>query len=69
MRHTVLSVPEISCNHCKMTIEGAVKGLRGIGSVEADVAGRRVSLDFDESKVTLDEIRGAIEEAGYAVES
>ena len=28
-RHVVLNVPDVSCNHCKMAIEGAVSGLAG----------------------------------------
>ena len=31
--HAVLNVPSISCNHCKMAIEGAVGALAGVRSV------------------------------------
>lgn len=58
----------MSCMHCKMTIEKAVKGLTGIISVNADPDTKKVEINFDEKTVTLDAIRHAIEEAGYDVE-
>ena len=57
----------MSCMHCKMTIENAVKGLPGIKIVNADPNSKKVDLDFDENAVTLEKIKQAIEEAGYSV--
>jgi copper chaperone len=64
--HT-FSVPEISCSHCKMTIEGAVNSLAGIELVAVDIPARTVDVAFDETAVALDEIVAAIEESGYEV--
>nr|PZN31224.1 MAG: hypothetical protein DIU67_09980 [Actinomycetota bacterium] len=64
---TVLNVPEIHCNHCKMSLEGAVGSLEGVASVEVSVPERTVAVSFDESRVSLDAIKSAIEEQGYAV--
>ncbi len=69
MQQKTLTVPDISCGHCKMAIEGAVKKLAGIESVSADVPGKKVSLEFDESRVSLNDIIRSIEEAGYTVHS
>jgi copper chaperone len=49
---TTYSVPEISCGHCKGTIEAAVQGLGGVVTVDG---GDRATI------VT------AIEDAGYDV--
>jgi copper chaperone len=62
-----LSVPDISCDHCKMSIEQAVAGLAGVDSVAVDIAGRSVDFSFDEMTVDLDRIIKAIEEVGYEV--
>jgi len=35
--HTVLSVPDVSCAHCKMAIEKAVGRLPGVARVEVEV--------------------------------
>ena len=37
MTQKVLSVPDISCGHCKVSIEGAVKKLKGVSKVDVDV--------------------------------
>ena len=50
MDQVTLNVPDISCDHCKMSIEGAVNQLSGIESAEVDIAGRTglVKEDYDQ---------------------
>jgi copper chaperone len=67
MTQATLTVPEISCGHCKQSIEGAVGGLDGVESVTVEIEPRTVSLVFDDQAVGLSEIRAAIEAAGYQV--
>ena len=62
-----LDVPDISCGHCKTTIEGAVAALGGVAHVEVVVDARRVDVAFDQGAVSRDEIAGAIEAQGYVV--
>jgi copper chaperone len=62
-----ISVPDISCNHCKMSIEGAVGALSGVEKVEVHIEPRTVDVDFDDASVSLDAIHAAIEEQGYEV--
>ena len=46
--HAVLNVPGISCNHCKMAIEGAVSATwPACGPVDVDVAEKSVAVEFD----------------------
>lgn len=67
MTQITLNVPDISCNHCKMSIEGAVNALSGIESATVDIAGHSVDVSFDDSAQSLDAIVNAIEEQGYEV--
>ena len=67
MTARTLSVPGISCDHCKMSIEQAVGELPGVDTVEVNISARTVDLSFDEATVGLDRIIGAIEEVGYEV--
>ena len=67
MTRTTLTVPDISCGHCKMSIEGAVSGLNGVSGVEVAIEDRTVDLTFDDASVTLDQIIDAIEDQGYEV--
>ncbi len=67
MTTTTLSVPDISCGHCKSSIEGAVGELDGISTVEVTIDAKTVDLSYDDSAVTLDTIIDAIEGQGYEV--
>jgi copper chaperone len=48
-------------------IEGALGPLDGVRTVVVDIAGRRVSVDFDEALIGHDALVAAIENQGYAV--
>jgi copper chaperone len=68
MTTTTLSVPTISCDHCKSSIEGAVSGLDGIERVDVAIDAKTVDLSFDPATVSLDRIIETIEDQGYDVE-
>jgi len=65
---TTLSVPDISCGHCKSSIEGAVGELAGVESVNVTIDARTVDVSFDETALGMDDIVDAIEGQGYAIE-
>jgi copper chaperone len=67
MTQITLSVPDISCGHCKSSIEGAVAPMDGVASAEVTIDARIVAVDYDESSVSLDAIITAIEDQGYDV--
>ncbi|MDH3730409.1 MAG: copper ion binding protein [Acidimicrobiia bacterium] len=60
-------VPEVHCDHCKSSIEGAVGALDGVAAVEVKIGERQVDVSFDESTLAGDTIIAAIEEQGYQV--
>lgn len=64
---TTLSVPEIHCDHCKMSLEGAVGALEGVEAVEVSIPNATVDVSFDDSALSLATIKDTIEEQGYAV--
>ena len=64
---TILNVPTISCDHCKMTIERALSELEGVSKAEVDIDRRQVEVDFDASQVSMEEIEEALDEVGYEV--
>ena len=68
MTTVTLNVPDISCGHCKMSIEGAVSELEGVEKVEVTIDARTVDIAHDEN-VALDAIVEAIEGQGYEVAS
>ena len=66
MTSITLSVPEISCDHCKNSIEGAVGELTGVDKVEVAIDTRTVDVSFD-SPTDVDAVVAAIEDQGYEV--
>ncbi len=59
----VLSVPDISCGHCKASIESAVGKVELVDNVGVDVATKTVSVVGGD----YDQVVAAIDEAGYGV--
>ncbi|MTW86882.1 copper chaperone CopZ [Virgibacillus dakarensis] len=62
-----LNVQGMSCGHCKMSVEGALKKLDGVSAAEVNLEEGIVDVTFDETKVTVDAMKEAIEEQGYDV--
>jgi copper chaperone len=67
MTQITLSVPDISCGHCKSSIEGAVTTMEGVGKAVVSIDDRNVDIEYDPSKVDLSTIVTAIDEQGYEV--
>jgi copper chaperone len=66
-QNTTLQVPEVHCDHCKTSLEGAVGELGGVSRVEVSVPDATLDVAYDEATVDLDTIKKTIEEQGYAV--
>jgi copper chaperone len=67
MQTQTISVPDISCDHCKMSIEGATAALDGVTRSDVDIPGKTVTVEFESDRVDLETIVAAIEEQGYDV--
>jgi copper ion binding protein len=57
------TVRGMTCDHCVAAVNEEVSELAGVDSVEVDLASGR--LDVTGSAISDDEIRAAVEEAGY----
>ncbi len=68
MTQITLSVPDISCGHCKSSIEGAVAPMDGVGKAVVSIEDRTVDVEYDSAQVELDAIVTAIDDQGYEVE-
>ena len=67
MTQVTLSVPDISCGHCKSSIEGAVGPLEGVSSAVVAIDDRNVAINYDGSDTTMEAIVAAIDDQGYEV--
>ncbi len=67
MTDATFNVPDMSCGHCKAAVESELNKLSGVERSNADFEKGIVDVRYDEDLVTTDELRDAIEEAGYSV--
>ncbi len=67
MVEKTLTVPDMTCGHCKASIEGALEAL---GSVRTEVVleAKQVKVSFDPEVVALEAITTAIEDQGFDVQ-
>ncbi|NLM58391.1 MAG: copper chaperone CopZ [Clostridium sp.] len=64
----ILTVNGMSCSHCENSIKKAVGDLKGVNGVKVDLKDKKVSVEYDADKVTLDTIIETIEDQGYDVD-
>jgi copper chaperone len=66
-KSTVLKVPDMTCGHCELSVQEALDDLDGVERAKADHATGDVEVDYDEDKVSVEQMGEAIEEVGYTL--
>jgi copper chaperone len=67
MEKKTFVVPNISCNHCVMTIRNELSGQNGIISVSGDVNAKKITVEW-KPPVTEDQIKNILKEINYPAE-
>lgn len=67
MNTTSIKVEGMTCAHCKSAVEGALGKLSGVEKAEVDLSANEVSVEYEEDKVSVEEMNEAIEDQGYDV--
>ena len=62
-----LNVIDMHCSNCCMKIESLEDELPGVKSVEASYVKGRVVVEYDEAKITLEQIVEGVKRKGYTV--
>jgi copper chaperone len=62
-----ISVPEIHCDHCKMSIEGALGSIAGVEDASVDIPASTVTVTYDDASVHRGDLVEAIQQQGYEV--
>lgn len=65
LERATLVAPDISCGHCVATVNQAVGELDGVQQVEASEKSKQVLVTFDPQRVSLEQIRATLDDAGY----
>jgi copper chaperone CopZ len=64
MEAKTLSIPNISCGHCVMTIKKELSEVAGVSTVEGDPASKSINLEWD-APATLEKIKETLREINY----
>ena len=67
MAKTVLTVPDISCEHCEHAITEALKPVAGIRQVHVDIPAKQVQVDYDETLVGVERMKEILQDEEYPV--
>jgi len=67
MNEIKLSVPDVHCDHCKSSIEGAVGNIDGVATANVLIEEHTVDVAYDGQERTFQRIVAAIEGQGYEV--
>ncbi|TGN61586.1 copper chaperone [Paracoccus liaowanqingii] len=59
---TTFNIPNMSCGHCKATVEKTIHAVGPKAQIDFDMASRRVTMD---SGVKADNVQEALAAAGY----
>ncbi|HNW38739.1 MAG TPA: heavy-metal-associated domain-containing protein, partial [Methanosarcina vacuolata] len=64
-----IKVYDMTCGHCQKRVADAISSLEGVESVDVNLESESATVSFDPEKVSLDDIKAAIQKAGYPTES
>ncbi|AKM18182.1 Copper chaperone CopZ [Geobacillus sp. 12AMOR1] len=67
MMTITLQVQGMTCGHCKAAVTNALQALDGVSRVEVHLQEGTVDVEYDETKVSVEKLKEAIEEQGYNV--
>jgi copper chaperone len=67
METVSLGVSGMTCGGCVRSVGNVLKALDGVVTTEVSLEGKRAVVEFDPGKLSVDQLKQAIVEAGYDV--
>jgi len=65
MKNLILNISGMTCAACAKSIERVCRKLEGVETADVNFAAEKLSLTFDETKITLDAITAVVKRAGF----
>jgi len=59
-----LSIPNITCGHCVMTIQRELDEIDGVSKIEGDPTAKEITVEWD-APATLEKIKATLKEINY----
>ncbi len=68
MIKTTLKITDMHCVNCAMTLQSLEDDLPGVKQVDASYRSGKMVIEFDETRLSVEQIITAIWELGYSAE-
>ena len=65
IRESTFRIPAIHCSGCASTVKRNLQALPGVSVIDVDHEAKHVRLGYDESQVSLDQIKDSLDEIGF----
>ena len=65
MESTTIGVKGMTCGGCVASVERVLRELEGVAKVDVSLDNAQAIVEFDPGRVSVDDLRAAIEDAGY----
>lgn len=65
---TVIKIKGMSCGGCRAGVENALKRVPGVVSVNVSLERAEASVEFDDNKAALKDLKAAVVKAGFQAE-
>jgi len=62
-----MAISGMACAGCSSAVEKALSRLDGVANAKVDLARKIAYVDYDPAKLTLQDLKKAVERAGYKV--
>lgn len=67
MSEAILTVPNISCEHCERSVVEALSPTEGVQQVSVDIPAKTVKVVYDAERVTVDDFSSILAAEDYPV--
>ena len=68
MATTTLKVSGMTCQHCVRAVTQALESQDGVTDTQVDLEAGRARVEYDEGRVTPDQLANAVTDEGYTAE-
>lgn len=63
----IIKIEGMSCNHCTASVQNALSETSGVNAAEVSLENKCAKVVFDESVVSLEDLKQVVEDQGFDV--
>ncbi len=65
-KEATLTIPALHCDGCAKTVTRVLEALPSVEVTQTNSEAKSVAVKFDESAISLDQVREALDEVGFS---